>query len=47
MNAPCYRCARRAINCEAHGSGECCKGCYFFDERREGCKIGLPFTWEV
>lgn len=33
--------------CEAHGSGECCKGCYFFDERREGCKIGLPFTWEV
>lgn len=33
--------------CEAHGSGECCKGCYFFDERREGCKIGLPFAWEV
>ena len=33
--------------CEAHGSGECCKGCYFFEERREGCKIGLPFAWEV
>ena len=33
--------------CEAHGSGERCKGCYFFDERREGCKIGLPFAWEV
>ncbi|WP_455501888.1 ParB/RepB/Spo0J family partition protein [Gemmiger sp.] len=33
--------------CEEHGSGECCKGCYFFDEQREGCRIGLPFAWEV
>ena len=35
--------------CEAHGSGERCEGCsfYFCNEQREGCRIGLPFTWEV
>ena len=33
--------------CEAHGSGECCQGCYFYDDVRGACRIGLPFTWEV
>lgn len=35
--------------CEAHGSGERCEGCsfYFCNEQREGCRIGLPFTWEM
>ena len=33
--------------CEQNGSGECCQGCYFYDDVRGACRIGLPFTWEV
>ncbi len=33
--------------CEQNGSGEFCKGCYFYDDVRGACRIGLPFTWEV
>ena len=33
--------------CEQNGSGECCQGCYFYDDVRRACRIGLPFTWEV
>ena len=40
--------ARNLSNyCEAMGSGVFCQGCYFFDERREECRIGQPFAWEM
>lgn len=40
--------ARNLSNyCEQNGSGECCQGCYFYDDVRGACRIGLPFTWEV